>query len=407
MTDTTTGTTAVPSPRCPYPFPTPDGRHTFAREDGYDQARASGALLPVTLPHGNPDTAYLATTHEHVKQVLGCPALTRAAANAPDTPRLGRDLLPDLALLSMDGPQHARMRRQVGSTFTPRKARALRPLFEQRSHRLLDDLTAAGREGDLIAAYTDPLTTAMVGDVLGCPVDAADEFHSLADKLTSPCEPDAYALMRARFEEMCDQLSAPGVARPDGLLDELAQARTGPDELTALEVTDLMLTVFAGGARTPSILMSSAVTTLLDNPEQLRTLRKQPNLWPAAVEELLRYIPIGLSGGFPRTAVEDATIGSHTLRAGETVLPSTIAANMDPAVFEQPEELDVARASNPHLAFGHGPHRCPGAFVTKDLAEVALPILFDRLPGLRVATVDHSWQDALIVRAMTALPVTW
>ncbi|MFF2819589.1 cytochrome P450 [Kitasatospora cineracea] len=405
MTEQTTE--HAPAARCPYPFPTADGHHTLTREGGYAEARASGRLLPVTLPHGNPDTGYLAATHEQVKEVLGCPVLTREAANTADTPRLGADLLPELALLAMDGTEHVRMRRQVASTFTPRRARALRETFAAAAHRLIDEMTARGDSGDLIAAYTDPLTALMVSETMGCPVDAAEEFYGLADKLTAPCEPDDYARMRKRFEEMCEQLSRPGVQRPTGLLDELANARNGEDKLTAMEVTDLMLTVYAGGARTPSIFMSSSVTTLMERPEQLRLLREQPELWPGAVEELLRYIPIGLSGGFPRTAVQDVTIAGHLLRAGETVLPSTISANMDPAVFDEPDELDVTRARNPHLAFGHGPHRCPGAFVTKDLAEVALPILFDRLPNLQVATVGHSWQSALIVRAMTELLAQW
>lgn len=397
-----------PAPgRCPYPFPANDGEHRLDHEPGYHLARSSGALMPVTLPFGG--DAYLASSYQQVREVLQCPDLVRHTANSPDTPRLARDLLPPGALLSLDGPEHARLRREIASTFSARNSRLLRPVFEAAARRLLDTMTSngPGPGTDLIAAFTDPLTAILVSETIGWPVDVADELLGFLDTLTSPCEPGPYAETRARYEALVDTITADGYQRPPGLVEELARSRSGPSRLSITEISDLLLTVYAGGARTPSIMMSSAVLILLGHADQLALLCEQPGLWPGAVEELLRYIPIGLSGGFPRTATTTVTIAGHTIKEGETVLPATISANFDPDVFTSADTLDVRRSHNPHLAFGAGPHRCPGARLTRDLAEVALPLLFERLPALKLATLTQTWHSGLVVRAMTALPVQW
>src|SRR5207248_6012427 len=114
-------------------------------------------------------------------------------------------------------------------------------------------------------------------------------------------------------------------------------------------------------------------------------LRARPELWPTAVDELVRYIPLGAGNGLPLQAVEDVELSGVQIRAGDYVITAPAAANFDDAVFDHPDELDVTRADNPHLGFGHGAHYCLGANLARMELHVTLQSLFERFPGIRLA----------------------
>ena len=136
-------------------------------------------------------------------------------------------------------------------------------------------------------------------------------------------------------------------------------------------------------------------------------LYRNPDLVPQAVEELLRFIPLGSGGGFPRLATEDIEVGGVTVREGEAVFVYTPSGNRDASVFDDPETLDVTRADNPHMAFGHGVHHCLGAPLARMEMRTAFPALFRRFPALRAVDDDVRFRSFHVVYGLTELQVAW
>ena len=152
-----------------------------------------------------------------------------------------------------------------------------------------------------------------------------------------------------------------------------------------------------------------ALITLLRKPELWQQLCADRSLVPSAVEELLRYSVAGGGAGAMRIATEDMELGGALIRKGEAVLPAITSANRDREVFDDPDEVDLARAGNPHLTFGHGLHHCLGAQLGRIELQVALSSLLDRFPGLRLAvpTDELRWVAGMAFRRPVALPVAW
>nr|WP_272917927.1 cytochrome P450 [Actinomadura rayongensis] len=148
------------------------------------------------------------------------------------------------------------------------------------------------------------------------------------------------------------------------------------------------------------------VFTLLRAPELWDALVGDPGLVPTAVDELLRWIPSDARDGMARGAVEDASIGGVSVAAGTSVLVARAAANRDPSRFPDPERLDLARTPNPHLTFGHGPHRCPGEHLARVELEAALRALTERFPRLRPAGAAPRWKRSTMP-GLAELPVRW
>ncbi|MEU5053702.1 cytochrome P450 [Streptomyces sp. NPDC021096] len=391
--------------RCPvaYPFA---GEHRLDLEDDYARARASGHLLRVTLPVGG--DAWLATTYDQVRTVLTHPRMERGPANQPSTPRLETALMTEQSVLALDGPTHARLRRAIAGAFSPRTARRIRPCLKAESDRLLDRFLAGEQPADLVAAYTDPLASTAVRQLIGQPPNGGEDTDvvALVNALAQARETPAEAEARDQLENAVDRITR-SRDLPPGLLRDLSLTRAIGTGLTTNQSTDLVFAVVLGG-RTPSFFLPSAALALLQHPAHITMLRRHPHLWPKAVEELLRFIPIGLSGGFPRTATAPVDVAGHQVEVGETVLPAMIAANLDDHEFPHASALDFTRSRNTHLAFGAGPHRCPGAPLSRHLIEVSLRSLIDRAPALRLATLaPATWHTGRIVRALATLPVEW
>ncbi|MEV5242596.1 cytochrome P450 [Streptomyces cinnamoneus] len=390
---------------CPvaYPFA---GEHRLDLEDDYARARASGRLLRVTLPVGG--DAWLATTYDQVRSVLTHPRMERGLANQPATPRLETALMTQQSVLALDGHEHARLRRAIAGAFSPRTARRIRPYLKAEADRLLDRFLARQQPADLMTAYTEPLASAAVRQLIGQPpggnedTDVVARVTALVQARETPTEAEA----RDQLEEAVDRLTR-SRGLPPGLLRDLSLTRAIGTGLSTSQSTDIVFAVVLGG-RTPAFFLPSAVLVLLQHPGHIKALRQHPHLWQKAVEELLRFIPVGLSGGFPRTATIPVDVAGHSVEAGETVLPAMIAANLDEHEFPRASELDFTRSQNPHLAFGAGPHRCPGAPLSRHLIEVSLRSLIDRAPALRLATLaPATWHTGRIVRALATLPVEW
>ena len=196
----------------------------------------------------------------------------------------------------------------------------------------------------------------------------------------------------------------------DDLISALIQARDVDDKLSEQELRLLCLAMLVAGYESTAAQIGLFVMTLLHYPEELERLKAQPDLVPKAVEELLRFVHLGEYGtGFPRVTTEEVVLSGVTIPAGAMVLPAMIPADRDPAVFADPDRLDVAREVNPHFGFGYGPHRCLGAMLARVELQEALRGLLDRMPGLALAVPESELRfvPGRILRTLEELPVTW
>ena len=196
-------------------------------------------------------------------------------------------------------------------------------------------------------------------------------------------------------------------APQDDLMTALIDARDVNDRLSELELVDLCVGILVAGHETTATQIPNFVLALLDHPGQLTLLRAQPELINGAVEELLRFVPLGSGASQPRYATEDVEVGGTLVRAGTPVLVAVGAANRDALRFDSPGTLDISRGgTNQHLGFGHGVHHCLGAPLARLELQEALIALITRFPELRLAG-DVVWKSQMLVRGPRVMPVGW
>jgi cytochrome P450 len=154
-------------------------------------------------------------------------------------------------------------------------------------------------------------------------------------------------------------------------------------------------------------MIALGTVLLLSHPQQLAELTADPSLWPNAVEELLRYLSVAHQATY-RLALADLAIPSGVVKEGAAIIAPVMAANRDPEVFENPGSLDIHRDSRAHLAFGFGVHQCLGQSLARVELQVVFPRLFERFPGLRLATSadDVPYKNSMVYGAESVL-VTW
>jgi cytochrome P450 len=186
----------------------------------------------------------------------------------------------------------------------------------------------------------------------------------------------------------------------------LIEARDTRDRLTELELVDLCVGILVAGHETTASQIPNFVYALLDQPGQWERLCADPDLIPAAVEELLRFVPLGAGAGFARYATEDVEVGGVLVRAGEPVLVAVGAANRDRLQFDDAEGLRFDREDQHHLGFGHGVHHCLGAPLARLELQEALRALVTELPGLHLAG-DIVWKTQMLVRGPRSMPIGW
>lgn len=188
----------------------------------------------------------------------------------------------------------------------------------------------------------------------------------------------------------------------------LLGAAVGREEVTLEEAVGLAVLLQIGGEAVTNN-SGQMFYLLLSRPDLAERLRAEPEIRPRAIDELLRYIPHRNAVGLSRIALEDVEISGIRIRAGDPVYVSYLAANRDPEVFPDPETIDFSRSPNPHVAFGFGPHYCPGGQLARLESELLVDALLDRVPGLRLAVPPDQvpFKKGALIRGPEALPVTW
>ncbi|MEU9111449.1 cytochrome P450 [Streptomyces sp. NPDC048483] len=386
-----------------YPFNTPESLE-LANE--YEQARNRPGLLRVRMAHGEP--AWLVTRYAEARLVLGDQRFSRADAALHDEPRQS-EARRNSGILGMDPPDHTRLRSLVAKAFTVRQVEKLRPQVRELTNDLLDELEAAGPPADLVDRYALPIPVAVICRLLGVPAEDRPRFRVWSDAALSTS-----SLTAAEFDANLEELRAymgeliedHRRAPRDDLMTALIDARDVDDRLSELELVDLCVGILVAGHETTATQIPNFVLALLDHPGQLALLRERPELIGRAVEELLRFVPLGSGAGQARYAKEDIDVGGTLVRAGSPVLVAVGAANRDALRFGSPGTLDISRDGNQHLGFGHGVHHCLGAPLARLELQEAIGALIGRFPGLRLAG-DVVWKSQMLVRGPRVMPVGW
>lgn len=377
----------------------------------YAKLRREEPVSRVELPYGG--QGWLVTRYDDVKTVLADPRFSRAATvDREDVPRATPAPARPDSLLSMDPPEHSRLRKLVAKAFTSRRVAELRPRTRQIVGGLLDELEHHGAPADLVQGFALPLPVTVICEMLGVPPQDQHRFRDFSDAILSTT-----AYTREQIETARDSLEtylAEQVAqrreRPtEDLLGALVAARDDEDRLSERELVNLGVGILIAGHETTANQIANFTYVLLTQREYWDQLRADPELIPGAVEELLRHTQLGAGGGQPRVATEDVVLSGVTVRAGDAVFVHTQAANRDESVFDDPETLNLTRQRNPHVAFGYGAHHCLGAQLARVELQVALEALLERFPGLRLAAPveEIPWKSGLLVRGPEKLLVAW
>jgi len=301
------------------------------------------------------------------------------------------------------------VRAHFAGLFTPRRVQRYRERIAARVDMLLEAFLPGGPV-DLVAAFSRPLPFSVIADVLGVPAgrhgwlaEAAQVFGQAVAGQRDHANVERGNTAAAEMLAYFDQALTERAASPrEDVLSLLAAAPADADGRADL-LANCILFILAGHMTTTTLL-SAGVHLLTQHRDQLDMLLAHPGRWPDAIDELLRFMsPTTVTGA---TATADAVVDGTLIPAGAQPLLILAGANRDPAVFHDPDRFDVTRSPNPHLAFAAGAHYCLGAPLARMHAEIALPALFTRLPGLRLAGALQ-WGGSVPVRQTESLPVMW
>jgi cytochrome P450 len=311
-------------------------------------------------------------------------------------------------LISLDPPQHTKIRRACAGYFTVRAVAGREGAIAQIVDDRLDAMEEAGGPVDLAQIFALPISSFIICEMLGVPHSDREQFERPSAVLGDPhasVEEKHAALVE--FSDYCRRVVEE--KRTSGTEDIFSDlVRSG--DLTEDEIVGLARLLFEAGHETTATQLTLGVFTLLSERARWESLCKDPELVETASEELLRYLSIVQMGTFSRTATEDVEIGNVIVKQGEKVIVSIQAANRDPEKFPDPDELDLTRNAAGHLTFGHGKHMCIGQHLARLELKVALSSLLRRFPELELAVpveeirfrgAEHQ------LFGVEALPVKW
>jgi cytochrome P450 len=378
------------------------------------QAEAPALRVPLNMPLAK--EVVLLTRYADVATLLRDPRFskerTNAGLSAGGPPAIIRSIVAPLmnSMLDKDDPDHARLRRLVQTAFTPKRVEEITGRIAAMSETLLDRMEGR-QEIDLIADFAMPLPVGVIADMLGVPEADRSKFvrwsNTLIDGGQSPLTmlmgmPRVIAFMR-----YIRNLVALRRAEPrDDLTSDLVKAQDAGQQFSADELVSMIVLLLTAGHETTTNLIGNGMLALLQDPEQLSRLRSEPQRIDSAVEELLRFAgPVEMSTF--RYAREDMEIAGLPIRKGEAVLGIIAAANRDERQFADPDRLDIGRDPNRHLTFGMGGHYCLGAPLARLEGRIAIPMLLQRFPHLRLAKppAELRWRPQLILRGLKTLPL--
>jgi cytochrome P450 len=316
------------------------------------------------------------------------------------------DALGRHVMLGMDEPEHRRHRALVASAFTQRAlARREKDLVEQVGSALIDRFAGRGR-AELVREFTFPYPTQIIAGLLGLPREDHAQFQRWSISLLSITvnRERALAASRELREYFVPILAARREEPRDDLVSSLAHAEIDGEKLADEEIFSFLRLLLPAGVETTYRSTGNLLFGLLSNPEQLDAVRADRSLLPQAIEEAVRWEPPLLT--ITRVATRDTELAGVAIPAGSTVMPMLGSANRDDGRWPDPDRFDIFREPRPHIGFGHGTHVCLGMHLARLEMRVALDLLFDRLPNLRLDPEgDDPHIRGQVFRSPTSLPV--
>lgn len=389
-------------------LPTIDYEHCQSIEEAHKLLHRARRQAPIAIgPHG-PELL----TYELVRTVLRDPRFrvpqgmflaSQGITSGPLWQRVATNLI------SLDGPAHHRLRRLVSKAFTPRATERLRTTIIDVINGLVDHHTATGRcdaVSDIARQYPIPIICAL----LGAPAEDWQLFSDWTDDIFKAFSWEVATHERtilAAWDEL-DAYIDDMVARrrhrlTDDLISELIRAEDNGDRLSAEELRMLAAGLLMAGTDTTRNQLAASVHVLCDRPDQWELLAEHPELASSAVEETMRHSPI--AGAALRTALADVEIAGVVIPAGTLVVANTAAANRDPAVYDKPDRLDIARKRAPAMqTFGAGMHYCLGANLARLELGEALIVMTQRMPNAH-RTGPAPWKPLTGISGPTTLPI--
>lgn len=379
--------------------------------DFYDKVRAAEDLY-----WDRPIMSWVATSHEIVSQAASDPRLS--SVRYPDLSAVPEELralasVLDRQMLYSDAPDHSRLRGLVSKAFTARRVEQLRQQITTAVDAIITAALPSGRM-DIIADLAMPLPMTVICELLEVPAEDHGRVKAwsaqIAKFIGNPrLTPDDNVTATQSMDEMLDYfrwlLAAQSASSSGGLPHGLRSTPQDDTHLSQDELLANLVLLLIAGHETTTHFIGNATLALLQHPDQLHRLIRQPDLMPAAIEELLRFdSPVQL---LLRRAKHDLELGGRTILKGQPVLLVCGAANRDPAVFADPHRLDLQRSGARQLAFGHGPHFCLGAGLARLEGEIAIRALITGLPDLRLEHDQLVWQRSLNFRGLDRLDVTF
>ncbi|WP_225829009.1 cytochrome P450 [Streptomyces naphthomycinicus] len=371
---------------------------------------AEGPVTRVQLPHGE-GWAWLVTRYDDVRAVANDPRFSRAAVTEnQQVTRLAPHFIPERGAVGLlDPPDHTLLRRSVAAAFTAKGVERVRKRARVMLDALVDELLLDGPPVDLTAAVLGPFPIAVICELMGVPAGDRHSMHAWTQLILSSSHGREVSERAKR--EMAGYFSDLIGLRENSTGEDVASllgAAVGRGEITPEQAVGFAVLLQIGGEAVTAN-SGQMFYLLLSRPELVRRLRARPEIRPRAIDELLRYIPHRNAVGLSRIALSDVEIGGVRIRAGDPVYVSYLAANRDPAVFPDPDTIDFQRSPNPHVAFGFGPHYCPGGMLARLEEELLMDALLDRVPGLRLAVPPDqvAFRRGALIRGPEALPVTW
>ena len=312
------------------------------------------------------------------------------------------------SMLVTDPPDHARLRQPVTRAFTPRALERLRTRIHDLADGLLDTLDAR-TECDLVTEYSSQIPMAVIAEMMAMPPDETPYLLHVAETATSLLGSvgaswgdyrAGTAVLRGFGGYVGKHIERLRDSDGDSILSDVVRN----SDLTEIELRMLAALLFGAGFITTTHILGKAVITLLRHPDQLAELRANPEGWPNAVEEILRFdTPVQF---VPRVAAEDIDLHGYPIRTGEAIFVMFGGANRDPAAFDDPNTFDITRANaREHLTFGTGVHTCLGAALGRMELQIGLQSLFERFPRLRLAG-KPTYNNNIGLHGLKRLPVS-
>ena len=356
------------------------------------------------------DGAVAVSRREDIDEIFRCPEVFSSNMSAVDLGNV-RPLIP----LQIDPPDHVRYRRILDPLFAPRQMAVLEPQVVALVHDLIDRFIDRG-ECNLAESFTVPLPSQVFLVLLGLPLSDLDVFLRIKDGIIRPqiLYPDVVTLdeqqeVRRRVaQEIYEYFNATLDERArepkDDLLSRFLATEVDGEKLTRHEILDICFLFLIAGLDTVSASLECFFAYLAQNPDQRRRLVDDPAIVPHAVEELLRWeSPVS---GVARVAVADTELGGEAIKSGEHVFVMIGSGNTDEAEFSDPHTVDFDRATNRHIAFGGGLHRCLGSHLARLELRVALREFHTRIPDYRLAS-GATLEYTPGIRSIADLPIVW